>query len=573
MVIIEVQKQSKIYWSISFVSTTKIILLLLILSLQFSYAQNNKEVDALFEAYNNSHSPGLAVSVIKDGQVIYQKGFGMANLEYGIPIKEKTKFHVASLSKQFTAFLILKLEEEGLLSINDDVRKYIPELPDYGKTITINHLLSHASGIRDQWRLLEMAGWRLDDVIKTEQIFKLIKNQKELNFPPGERFMYSNSGFTLLAIIIERLSKTSFANYARQSIFEPLQMNDSFFYDDYEKLVSNRAYSYKKVDEQLKKSRLNFATVGPTSLFTTIEDMSKWSINFQNKTIGNEAIFQSMNLREQKRDGSFSSYAKGQFIRNYKGFKMIYHSGSDAGYRSYLARFPDLGYQFILFANAAYINAYDEIFKLIDYYLQDKYPKSENDPTPRNEVFPYDKDLFLNLSSAEMKKFEGIYFDPEAKHFREIQLQNDTLYYKREDGSTEKLYPVGKSNFKILGSPYDISVNFKKDNSEKPILEFRIPDLMWLWLIKVNQTKPSDYLGTYYSDELKTQYDLVKKDDELYLTHPQLDDIKVTQIDEIYFSSKNRNFSNIRFKRDASGQVIAFSVSNESIKCITFLRK
>ena len=169
----------------------------------------------------------------------------MANLEYGIPITTQTKFHVASLSKQFTAFLILKLEDEGLLSLQVDVRKYIPELPDYGHKLTINHLLTHTSGLRDQWRLLEMAGWRLDDVIKTEQVFKLIVNQKELNFEPGKKTKYSNSGYTLSAIIVERLTNKTFAEYAKEVIFDPLHMNDSFFYDDHEVMIPNRAYSYK----------------------------------------------------------------------------------------------------------------------------------------------------------------------------------------------------------------------------------------------------------------------------------------------------------------------------------------
>ncbi|MEL7147059.1 MAG: serine hydrolase domain-containing protein [Bacteroidota bacterium] len=169
------------------------IAVLFILTIQYACGQPNAAVDALFEDYARADTPGIAVSVLKDDQVVYQKGFGLGNLEYSIPITEKTKFHVASLSKQFTAFMILQLQDEGILSIKDDIRKYIPELPDYGKVITLNHLMTHASGIRDQWRLLEMAGWRLDDVIKTEQIFKLIINQKALNFKPGERFRYSNS--------------------------------------------------------------------------------------------------------------------------------------------------------------------------------------------------------------------------------------------------------------------------------------------------------------------------------------------------------------------------------------------
>lgn len=548
-------------------------LFLFILSFNFTYAQHDREIDALFTSYNTSESPGLAVSVVKDGNVIYQKGFGMANLEYGVPITEKTKFHVASLSKQFTAFLILKLEDDGLLSIEDDVRKYIPELPDYGKTITLNHLLTHSSGIREQWRLLEMAGWRLDDVIKTEQIFKLLIKQKELNFSPGDRFMYSNSGYTLLAIIIERLTKKSFADYARQIIFDPLQMNNSFFYDDHEELVTNRAYSYQKVDEQLKKSNLNFATVGPTSLFTTVEDMNKWALNFRNITIGNKDIFKSLKQKARKNDGSISSYAKGQFVRKYRGFNMIYHSGSDAGYRCYYARFPKLGYQFILLANASYISAYKEIFKLIDFYLKDQYPKKKSTASEA-KIFQYKKDIFVNLSGAEMKKFEGTYYNRETQDYIKVKLENDTLYGKGDVLSeAQKLHPVGDSSFKIVGTSYDISVNFKENDFQEPILEFRIPNEMWLWLVKVEQGDPSIYKGSYYSDELHTEYEVVEKDKELYLTHHQLDDIKITQIKASYFGSTNRNFSTIRFSQSESGEIMGFSVSNGGIKNLIFSKK
>ena len=551
----------------------KTLLLLIGVAIHFPYAQDMSAVDSLFKAYDATDTPGLAMSVLKDGKVIYQNGFGMANLEYDVPITTKTKFHVASLSKQFTAFMILNLQDEGLLSLKDDVRTYIPELPDYGNTITINHLLTHSSGIRDQWRLLELAGWRLDDVIKTEQVFKLITNQNALNFVPGDNFKYSNSGYTLLAIIVERLTKMSFADYAKQLIFDPLDMTDSFFYDDHEQMMSNRAYSYKRVNKTLKKSHLNFATVGPTSLFTTIEDMNKWANNFRTKTIGNKAIFKAMKQKARKNDGSVSSYAKGQFVKTHKGLKMIYHSGSDAGYRCYFARFPKLGYQFILFANASYISAYDEIYKLINHFLQDQYPKADAD-APSEQDFAYSDDLFVNLTKAELMPFEGRYFDREEKQYWEVKVKNDTLYCQGGVISEAiKLHPVGKKNFKIKGTPYDVSVNFIENDHGEPVLEFRIPDLMWLWLVREKPVNTSAYLGRYYNDELNAEYDLVEKDNALYLTHHKLDDIKILQINEAYFSSNNRNFSNIRFNRNSSGQITEFSVSNGSIKDIRFSRK
>lgn len=542
---------------------------ILMLSLSCAFAQDNAQLDALFQDYDHVDTPGIAVSVIKDDQVVYQKGFGMANLEYGIPITEQTKFHVASLSKQFTAFMILKLEDNGLLSIKDDIRKYIPELPDYGDVITLNHLLTHSSGIRDQWRLLEMAGWRLDDVIKTEQIFKLIVNQKELNFTPGKRFQYSNSGYTLLAMVIERLTKTSFAQYARQTIFDPLGMHDSFFYDDHEGVVQNRAYSYQNKNDQLKKSNLNFATVGPTSLFTTIEDMNKWALNFQHMTVGNKNIFKSMDQQSKS-----SGFAKGQFVRNYKGHQMIYHSGSDAGYRLYFARFPKLGYYFTVFANASYISAYDEIYKLINHYLQDENPKT-NEGEGSAKPFKYKEDLFITLSTDELKKFEGRYYNTEeVEGFWSVFLVNDTLNcYGELIGDTIKLQPVGAKNFKVTGTPYDISVNFKENDYNEPIMEFRIPDIMWLWMEREESVNTSNYLGSYYNNELKAHYDLIEKDNELYLTHQKLDDIKIAPIRDLYFISENRNFSEIRFQRDDAGEVTSFLVTNESVKSMEFTKK
>jgi CubicO group peptidase (beta-lactamase class C family) len=178
----------------------------------------NEKVDELFDKWDSSKTPGAAVAIVKDGSIIYKKGYGSANLEYDIPITTSTIFHIASVSKQFTVFSILLLEKEAKLSLEDDIRKYIPEVPDFGKTITLRHLASHTSGLRDQWNLLAMAGWRLDDVITKEHVLKLISNQKELNFNPGEEFLYCNTGFTLLAEVVSRVSGQTFSEFTAQNI-------------------------------------------------------------------------------------------------------------------------------------------------------------------------------------------------------------------------------------------------------------------------------------------------------------------------------------------------------------------
>ncbi len=232
------------------------------------------KIDALFTEHDAWDRPGLAISVVRDGDLQYARGYGCANLEYDIPITPATVFHVASVSKQFTSFSIVLLAEEGKLALDDDVHKYLPDdVPDFGPTITLRHLMSHTSGIRDQWALLAMAGWRLDDVITREHILKLMRRQQDLNFEPGAEYLYSNMGYTLLAEVVAKVSGQSFREFTAERIFKPLGMTHTHFHDDHEEIVPNRAYSYAPDGDGFHKSVLSYANVGATSLFTTAEDL------------------------------------------------------------------------------------------------------------------------------------------------------------------------------------------------------------------------------------------------------------------------------------------------------------
>ncbi len=346
-------------------SRTNLIVIALILTICTGFGQSTREtleksVDSLFAHYTDD-TPGVAVAVVKEGNIIFEKGYGMATLEYNVPITPKTIFHVASISKQFTAYAIHLLEREGKISFEDDIRKYLPEVPDFGKPIAIKHLFYHTSGLRDQWALLTLAGWRMDDVITTEHILKLVGRQKELNFPTGTQFTYNNTGFTLLAEIVERISGQSFADFTKENIFDPLGMNATQFYDDYQKTVKNRAYSYALDNGIWKKRKLNYSTVGATSLFTTVEDLAKWTQNFKNPVIGDADLLKKFNLPTELNDGKplllgvdqgdSIYHAKGQFFRTYRGLKLYEHSGGDAGFRSYLGRYPDQNVAIIALSN------------------------------------------------------------------------------------------------------------------------------------------------------------------------------------------------------------------------------
>ena len=342
----------------------------LVLSESIAKSKEGK-VDQAFYAYKINDGPGAAVAIKQKGKILYSNGYGLANLEYDIPVTPTSVFHIASVSKQFTAFSILLLQADGKLNINDDIRKYIPEVPDFGTTITLKHLATHTSGLRDQWNLLQMAGWRMDDVITKEHVLKLVSRQEELNFEPGEEMYYCNTGFTLLAEVVARVSGKSFAEFTKERIFDPLEMTNTLFYDDHEKIVKNRAYSYYESASGYKKSVLNYANVGATSLFTTVEDLSKWAENFSDLKIGSKEIIKTLNTRAILNNGDTVAAAMGQFVGKYKGLNEIQHGGADAGYRSYLTRIPDEDFSVVVFGNSASFNPSSFAHKVVDIYLSD----------------------------------------------------------------------------------------------------------------------------------------------------------------------------------------------------------
>jgi CubicO group peptidase (beta-lactamase class C family) len=271
-----------------------------------------EEVDEIFSEWDRPDSPGCALAVVKGGEVVYKRGYGMANLEYDVPITPRTIFHVASVSKQFTDFAIAILTDEGRLSLDDEVRAHVPELPDFGEPITIRHLIHHTSGIRDQWELLVAAGWRMDDVITTDDVLELVGRQRELNFRPGSEYLYCNTGYTLMAVIVERVTGSSLREFCAERIFEPLGMLDTHFHDDHREIVRGRAYSYSPREEGgFQHSVLSYATVGATSLFTTVEDLARWDQNFYEAKVGGSAVVDLVQTPGVLNDGERLRYAFG----------------------------------------------------------------------------------------------------------------------------------------------------------------------------------------------------------------------------------------------------------------------
>ena len=536
--------------------------------LQFCSLQAQEEqVDKLFAAWSSTMSPGAAVAVVKNGAIIYKNAYGMANLEYDIPVSTTSIFHIASVSKQFTVFSILLLQSEGKLNLDDDIRKYIPEVPDFGNPITLRHLASHTSGLRDQWTLLSMAGWRMDDVITKEHILKLVSKQKDLNFLPGDEFMYCNTGFTLLAEVVARVSGNSFAEYTKAKIFEPLQMNHTLFYDDHEKIVKNRTYSYYLDITGFKKSVLNYANVGATSLFTTVEDLSLWALNFSEIKIGNAEIFTTMNTPAVLNNGKEFEGALGQFVGKYKGLNEISHGGGDAGFRSYLTRFPDQEFAVIVFSNSATFNAGGIAHQISDIYLKEQIETEDKDDEPGSEINEED----IVLDNKTLNSYVGD-FELQPGTILSVIEKNGQLLGKAT-GPYLKLNPLSCTVFAAEG--VDVKLEFiLNDNNKADLIKVyqgeQIQEARRLEPFDKTSVNLSDFSGVFFSEELSTVYEFKVQGDKLVAHHRRLSDIKLVPLKKDVFSGDAWFFSQLEFIRDTDNTIIACKVSSERVRNLNF---
>ena len=524
-----------------------------------------KRVDQLFAIYTDNDSPGAAVAVVKNGETLYKNGYGMANLEYNIPITPSTIFHIASVSKQFTVFAILLLEKEGKLSLDDDIRKFIPEVPDFGKKITLRNLANHTSGLRDQWNLLAMAGWRLDDVITTEHILKLISKQKELNFNPGDEFVYCNTGYTLLAEVVARVSGKSFPAYTDENIFKPLKMTNTLFYDDHEKIVKNRAYSYYADRNGYKKSVLNYANAGATSLFTTVEDLSLWAMNFENPVVGDRDIVNKMSQRAVLNNGDTITYALGQDVSNYKGINMISHGGGDAGYRTFLSRFPDQKFSVIVFSNDASCNPGALALKVADLFLRDEISPEKKDENIETT------EIKVSVNMDTLKAYVGDY-ELQPDFILTITEEDGNLFCKPTSQPKFELKAISSTEFSVVGE--DAKITFHRDADHKINLlklhQGEVYDAPRMMSLDKSSVNLGEYAGQFHSDELSTDYTFIINNDTLYATHPRLSDIKMTPTKNDIFHGNVWFFNQTEFIRDQNESVIGCKVSSGRVRNVWF---
>lgn len=424
-------------------------------------------MDEVFAAYAKPGSPGCVVGVVRDARLVFARGYGLANIEHDLPLTSTSVLDIGSTSKQFTAASVLLLEQQGKLSVDDDIRKFVPELPSYGQTVTIRHLLNHTSGIRDYLTLMSVAGVNFDGVTGDDEALRIITRQKALNFPPGSEHLYSNSGYFLLSIIVKRASGKSLRQFAQENIFGPLDMRDTHFHDDHTMIVPRRATGYSPgAQGQFVIDMSGFEQTGDGAVYTTIEDLAKWDRNFYEPKVGGQALIDGLLRSGVLNDGKTIPYAAGLMNGTHKGLPVVSHGGSWAGYRAELIRFPKQRLSVICLCNRADGNPSAKARQVADVYLASELtaaPPAAQTQAPGAKAEASAKEQRPAPTAADVSRLAGTYYSEELDTTVRLTVENDQLFYNGPAGRPRPLEALARDTFRSGPWQFEVLRNASGD--------------------------------------------------------------------------------------------------------------
>ena len=401
------------------------------------------ELDALFASWSSTRVPGCAVGVARNGDPVLLRAWGMADLEQGVANTTGTIFEGGSLAKQFTSAAVILLALDGKLSLEDDIRSWLPEIPDYGTPITVRHLMTHTSGLRDWGSVAAIEGWGREDRSHTHaHVLEILARQSALNYTPGERYSYTNSGYNLLAMIVDRVSGMPFAEFSRERLFEPLGLEHTQWRDDYRRLVPGRASAYSFRGDEVIVNRPIEYVHGNGGILTTVEDLLRWDEVVRTGGPFGERFATEMHRQAVLNDGTTISYASGVQVEEYRGQRRVSHTGSTAGYRGFLGRYPDQGLSVSLLCNAANVNPGAIGNRVADLFLQGLPPVAASQPPA-----PSPPSTSWTLSAAERSALVGAYHSTDANVTLEVRQEGDRLILFRAPDGTFPLTPRERDQF------------------------------------------------------------------------------------------------------------------------------
>jgi len=472
-----------------------------------------EQIDELFSKWDKPDSPGGAVAAIKEGKVILKKTYGLANLEHKILITPQTVFCIGSVSKQFTAFCVALLESRGQLSLDDNIRTHIPEMPDYGVPITIRHLVLHTSGLRDHRMLIYLSGRETGELHGADEVLeKVLARQKIINFNPGDKYEYSNSNYFLLGEIVHRVSGKSLGEFARQNIFEPLGMNSTQYLDDYTRLIKNRASSYYPDENEGFRNYIDtFDLVGSGGVYTTLDDLILWVQNFEKAKVGGSEVIQKVLTRGKLNTGEEIDYSFGLEHGMLKGLQTIFHSGTHGGYGTMIRWFPEQRFVVICLSNFIGLDTRYISRRIVDIYLKDLF---------KEEPKSYQ---VISLPGEQMQDKAGFYQSPSDRSVLKVSVQNGRLLCESNFSWAVEYAPIDQNEFKSVKPDMPMILKFTGSDERPPFViknlyEGReINTYEPVKLVSLSEEDLLEYTGEFDSEEMDTTWRMILKEGKLYV--------------------------------------------------------
>jgi CubicO group peptidase (beta-lactamase class C family) len=541
--------------------------------------ESAKKADAFLSQWDKNDMPGCAVGVVKDGRLVYKRAFGMANLDYDVPNTTSTLFNLASVSKPFTAFSIALLAQQGKLSLDDDIRKYVPEMPKYDETITIRHLIHHSSGIREYEALVMFGGLGTDNAYSPKAILNMLARQKNISFKPGAKYQYSNSGYFLLGLIVERVSGKSLRAFAEENIFKPLGMKNTLLYDNRFEVIKNRASGYQVGPDKSIRARSSlYDLVGAGGVLTTVEDLYLWVQNFYEPKVGNKELISLLTTPGTFNSGEKMTYAFGMWRGEYKGLPRLTHSGNMMGYRARIGSFPEQNFTVIAVSNNSAIFPSAIVDKLADIYLEGQLKPDVPSQKRVAETLP----SAIALPEKEALRYAGIYANLETGKVFKLSLKDGKLINSGLLSNEIPVMPISENRL-LLVAGTDVTELNPVFNQSGTISEIKIltksgkPDIFVP--VKPPLDSPqqlSEYAGTYYSDEFNADYKISLKGNNLSLQISENLTPALTAAYADVFTTAGGQI-NLSFTRDDKGKIAGFvfnsAVDEREVKGIVFRRR
>lgn len=512
-----------------------------------------RKVDALIAKSVDDQSPGSAILVVKDGKVLLNKGYGLADLPHRVSIDSNTVFDLASVSKQFAGFAIAALVEDGKISLSDDIRKYIPELPDLGHQITVDHLVHHSSGIRDWTNTLVLAGWSFDDVISFDQILRMAYRQQALNFEPGDEYNYSNTGYNLLAELVQRVSGLSFREWTDQHIFQPLGMANTRFLDDHTEIIPDRANGYYRDRYGIfHASTNNLMALGSSSLFSTTTDLAKWVTNLDQPKREHKAIVERMQQTTDLNDGEANNYAFGLSVGTFNDARSLSHSGSWASFRTYLMVLPEEHLSVVVLNNYA-SNPAVTARAIASWYVPEPETGDVKFPAKREAITVPNK--ILDAYTGTYRLGPGWYVT--------LTRKEGQLWTQATGEDSYPMTPLAKDEFRIDGYGGRTMQFFSNPRGEVTHMTYSGMECPKLEQITVPTSKELEqFTGRYLSHELLTEYEVVLVEGSLKMRHHRHGDLDLNHAWKDDFAGSSWFLGSVEFYRDRDGTVKGFRVTS-----------